>query len=97
MDELELQTKLEKFDWFGVTIPEHGKDGLLLYVTRGIPPGNFLTAVLSNDLKEACARADQENAFALQAYVGFLYNHCPASCWGSKEKVNAWIDSHRRM
>ena len=36
-------------------IPQHMRGGIERYVMNGVPPGSFLTAVLSNDLKEAFA------------------------------------------
>ena len=42
-------------------IPEHMLQSLNLYVKKGVPVGDFLTAVLSNDLFEAVGRADNDN------------------------------------
>ena len=61
------------------------------YVMHGVPPGSFLMAALSNDLRETFARADSTNARCVRAYVQFFYSHTPAGSWGSPEKVNAWI------
>ena len=65
------------------------------YVEHGILPGDFLQAVISNDLKEACGRADEENMKNLPAYVAYLYNEAPAMCWGSKERMEAWMKRHQ--
>lgn len=94
-NEQAFREKVKGFDWHGVKLPEGCHEGLIRYVVYGICPGNFLTAVLSNDLKEAFARADQDNKAAMAAWVGFLYNHCPGSCWGSPEKMKSWIDLAR--
>lgn len=48
-------------------------------------------AVLSNDLKEACGRADSFNRRILFEIVVWLYNNAPITCWGSPEKVDAWL------
>lgn len=64
---------------------------LLRYIRDGSPVGGFLTALLSNDLKETCARADWENRPAIPALVLWLYNEAPASCWGSPAAVEAWL------
>lgn len=56
------------------------------------PVGDFLMAVLSNDLRGACQRADDENIENLPAYVAYLYNEAPGACWGSPEKVKEWLD-----
>lgn len=71
-------------------IPSHMHGAIERYIVQGIPPGSFLTAVLSNDLKEAVARADHENQESLVNWVKFLYNHVPGAAWGSPEKVTAW-------
>jgi hypothetical protein len=55
-----------------------------------VVPGEFLQAVLANDLKDACGRADSTNVHLLPVYVTFLYNKAPAACWGSREAIVAW-------
>lgn len=77
------------------TIPEHMLDRLRAYIETGCPVGDFLTAVLCNDLREACSRADDHNVRNLAAYVVYLYNEAPSPCWGSPEKHAAWIERHR--
>lgn len=76
-------------------IPERMRSSIDLYVNHYISPGHFLTAVLSNDLKEACARADDENMQNLPAYVAFFYNHAPSNCWGSRENVKLWLSKRK--
>lgn len=73
-------------------IPAHMREGLASYIRFGRPPGHFLLAVLCNDLKGACARADEENRHALFQYVYVLTNYAPAGCWGSREAVQAWFE-----
>lgn len=79
-----------KIDWS--MVPGHMIGGLRRYIERGIPPGSFLTAVLSNDLKEACHRADETNKRCLWDFVYFLYNYAPRECWGGPERVREWIE-----
>jgi len=62
------------------------------YVRNRRPLGSFLMAVLSNDLADACQRADPQNCVSLPALVAYLYNHAPASCWGSLSCVEAWLE-----
>lgn len=64
---------------------------LLNYAYRGVPTGGFLYAVLSNDLRESIARADAHNSLILRPIVTFIYMQLPAPCWGSWEKVDAWL------
>lgn len=72
-------------------IPERMQDALKRYVHERIQPGQFLTAVLRNDLKEAVGRADDENLPLLPLYVRWLYNVAPGCCWGSPENVKEWL------
>ena len=65
------------------------------YVETGCPLGHFLTAIICNDLQEAVERADDENIHNLPAFVGYFYNETPGACWGSKEKMKAWIKAKR--
>lgn len=62
------------------------------YVIHKIQTGGFLFAVLSNDLSESFARADMGNRAAMFEIVSFIYNSIPSKCWGSKEKVQAWLE-----
>jgi hypothetical protein len=59
-----------------------------------LAPGHFLRAVLSNDLHDSFARADEQSSKAIGALVFFLYNDAPSPCWGTREKVEAWIAAH---
>jgi len=62
-----------------------------LYVTKGVPLGGQLTAVVWNDLRNAMGMADIARRQVLFAIVGYLYNDVPSVCWGSKEKHDAWM------
>ena len=75
------------------SIPERMRDGARLYAERGVRPGSFLTAVLTNDLVGAYRCADQINAAAMRAWVSWMYNELPMGAWGSHEKVDAWCES----
>lgn len=72
-------------------LPERMRGDVARYIGEGILPGQFLTAVLLNDLRSACERADDENRHLLFDYVKFFYNYAPGSCWGSPDCVNAWV------
>ena len=61
------------------------------YVDEGWPLNHFLTALVENDLMECIGRADDANLAALEAYCLWLKNFAPAQCFGSKERVAAWI------
>lgn len=74
-------------------IPQHMRGAVRRYFLEGIPPGSFLTAVLTNNLMDALGYADDDNRHALPSYGEFLYNHVPAASFGSPDRVKAWIDS----
>jgi hypothetical protein len=76
-------------------IPDKMMPSIELYIKEGVPPGDFLTAIICNDLKEACGRADNENIRNLPAYAAFFYNNAPADCHGSKEIMKKWINMHK--
>lgn len=61
------------------------------YVTRHIDPGDFLQAVLANDLREAFGRADEENRYAMFDIVAYCWNNIPSNCWGSWPIVRAHL------
>ena len=81
----EIQLRLDRSN-----IPEYMHGGLILYLVHAVEPGGFLNAVLRNNLKEACVKADHINRDRLHDYVVFLYNEVPMNCWGSDEAVDAW-------
>jgi hypothetical protein len=82
------------YTFHGVSIPDYMAGGLERWIEHGIPPGDFLWAVLTNDLREAIGRADDTNIHALPAYVAYLYNAAPSQCWGSQERCIAWAKQH---
>jgi hypothetical protein len=59
------------------------------YVQYGIA-GDFLSAVIDNNLREALGRADSDNRRALREIVQVFYNYCPGDCWGSRENRQQW-------
>jgi hypothetical protein len=73
-------------------IPEYMQSGLERYVESHIAPGDFLQAVICNDLRLAAIRADDVNILLLGEYVKWLYNETPIECWGNPEKYKAWVD-----
>lgn len=83
---------LDRANWS--LIPPHMHGAVKRYFEDGIRPGHFLTAVLCNDLREACARADDENKHRLFEYIQFLYMHAPGGSWGSPENFRDWLNEH---
>lgn len=72
-------------------IPAHMREGIRAYVEDRRLVGEFLTALLSNNLMRAARHADDENRAALADWAGFLYEYIPSDCWGSPEIVAAWL------
>ena len=66
-------------------------ESLQAYVSERRPVGDFLTAILTNDLARAVAHADDTNVWLIPIYYGWVYNEAPQGCHGSKEKVKAWL------
>lgn len=71
-------------------------DGVERYIEHGIEPGDFLQAVICNDLKEACVRADRTNQRLFFEIVFWFYNEAPEPCSGSAEKYRAWLERFRK-
>lgn len=86
--------KIEPAGLAHYNVPEHDWEGLQLYFEQGVPPGGFLLAVLENNLKEACARADAINQRHIWDIMNWLYNVVPMGSYGSKESVAKWLAYH---
>lgn len=65
--------------------------GLNMFVNHRIRPGNFLCAVLRNDLRDAIGRADEWTLSRLRDIVSYCHMNLPMMCWGSREKFEAWL------
>lgn len=76
-------------------LPEHLRGGVQRYIEHGIQPGHFLTAVICNDLIEACGRADETCKRELFNIVKWFYNEAPVLCWKSPERMLAWMEARR--
>ena len=71
-------------------VPPHMINTVLDYVMSGVPPGDFVNAVMSDSLSGAAARADHINVRQMGAWGNLLFV-LPPDCWGSTAKVAAWI------
>ncbi len=70
-------------------------DALTRYVEEKLPTGNFLYSVLTNNLRDSFAYADDENKRDLEEIVRYCHNQIPGRCWGSVEKVTKWLGERR--
>jgi len=96
MSETEVQYELPQrsIDKANEMLPDYMVGGLVRYFNNRIPPGSFLTAILSNDLFEAASCADDNNRQYLFQYCMWLYNYAPGrpgGGWGSPEAVKGWL------
>lgn len=83
-------------EWFTgeySAIPERMQDAIKRYVIDRCRPGDFLTAVITNDLRGAAGTADADNLQLLPLYVRWFYNRAPGSCHGSPTKFVAWLSN----
>lgn len=74
-------------------VPAHLWPGLERYFVERVEPGQFLVAMLRNDLRVAVGMADDVSLAALPDLCKFLYNFAPARSHGSKDIVDAWLTS----
>lgn len=70
--------------------------GIMRYVEHGIKPGDFLTAVLENNLMEAIGRADEENQRDIVEICQFVHMEIPGCCHGSQEIMKEWMEAKQR-
>ena len=72
-------------------IPGHMHRGIIEYIADGVPCGDFLRAVISDNLVESFSRADSENILAMMYWADLMYNHVPMSVRGSAEAYHNHI------
>ena len=72
-------------------LPEHLRRAVKVYIEQGRKPGGFLQAVICNLLMEALGRADETSRARLHDIVRFFYNEAPPECWGSLDRMKAWV------
>ena len=88
-----------QFKWMGKVyeIRPDMVEALRAYVEEHRPVGDFLKAVISNNLVEAFTRADGENSQNLPAFVNFLLWEVPDMAWGSRHAYKNWISKDQGM
>jgi hypothetical protein len=67
------------------------REAIDAYAKDRDPLGDFLTAVMENNLKEAFQTADDDNLRDLQEIVTYVYQHVPVGAWGNPARVAAWL------
>jgi len=95
MEQERLRQIKEEYSMYG--LPDYMWGPMGRYLTHGIMPGGFLTAVLENDLSKAVGKADATNIELLKEWVGFVYMYVPAIAWGSPRDVQNWSELKRNQ
>jgi hypothetical protein len=73
-------------------IPPHMMEKMHAYVNCHAPVGNFLQAIISNNLKMAVLAADPVNMSLIPIYAYWFYMEAaPSRCQGSPEAYRRWI------
>lgn len=72
-------------------LPDNMQEPARAYYEYGRRPGDFLYAVLENDLVEAFRKADHENIEAMRDWATWLYSDIPRLAWGDRARVETWI------
>ena len=83
-----------KWDWNGgwSGLPDMSQEALKNYFLYALPPGGFITSLLSCDpWPDVIARADHWNKPILEKYLHWLQEFAPAGSWGTKDLVDDWI------
>lgn len=65
------------------------------YINSGLRPGDFVAAVLSNDLANAVGRADDKAMEHFRDIFQVAYDLLPMKSHGSREAVEAWLSRDR--
>jgi hypothetical protein len=86
-----MNFKSQLLNFSGYKMTEQSQESLYNYFVYGLEPGGFMTAVLSNDLYGASARADFENTKIMAQYAQWLVNRAPYGSYGSAEMVRGWL------
>ena len=73
-----------------MNIPPLVKKAIDNHVLHGHACGNFVTAVLENNLSQAIGYADENSLASIKDIVSYCYNQIPGPCWGSKKAVKEW-------
>ena len=76
---------------FYAAIPQRMIPPLYAYVLEGKKPGDYLTAVLCNNLWQSSFCADSENVKLMREWALLVYNYTPSGCNGSKEAMDRWM------
>jgi hypothetical protein len=83
------QHVVDQIQWERIHEPLRG--ALQRYIEHGVLFGDFLYAMLTNNLTMTFQKADSENVKKVQEILTFIYQELPGPCWGSEERVESWV------
>lgn len=66
------------------------------YRDHGLPPGDFLWGVLTNDLVYAVSHADPDNRDRIAYIILYLIRNFPSDIWGNETLVTAHMADRRK-
>ena len=86
--------KIYELDYISgnLALPPLVQEAIDQYVWYGRPTGDFVNAVLSNNLMKAVGLADDFSLACLKDICTYIYNAVPSVCHGSPEAVKAHIE-----
>ena len=76
------------------SLPSTLRDGMQRYVEQSIRPGDFLFAVLQDKLSDSVLHCTHEALTDLPEIVRWLIWSAPPDCYGSAERVKAWLGNY---
>lgn len=71
-------------------LPFHLRTGMQMWVERGIKPGSFLRAVITNDLCQAALRADALSFASLGNIARWCVHNLPEGSFGRSQVLEQW-------
>ena len=74
----------------GMSVPDHTRESLELYLIHGYNPGGFLSSVLAGDFFRAVSSADTANRQMLWIIGNWVITEAPHDSWGSYEAIDNW-------
>jgi len=74
-------------------VPEKYRTILENYRLHRWQPGSFFEAVLSNNLRGAYGKADEEVLYHMKNIMMYLENNFPLNIWGSELNVEEYLNS----
>ncbi len=77
----------------GFAVPLENREPLVMWVLSGVEPGEFLQAVLVNDLRMAVVRASRTSMHGIVETVRWLISDAPSKCWGSEVNYHDWMST----